>query len=99
MELAKSLLVNCFMRGSKNSCVFSLWAMTPRQNTWLSTPEISNGERVFSLPWQASRKFSKWLDGLLGTSGSLPSISLAASLGMMDRVLPWLPPLNVSVLV
>ena len=48
--LAKVLLVNCFVRGSKKSCAFRLCSITASQNTWLITPFISNGERVFSVP-------------------------------------------------
>ena len=46
------------------SFALSCWAITPRQNTWLRGPATLNGERGFSTPWQESRKFSKWFEGL-----------------------------------
>ena len=73
-------------------------ATTPRAKVWHIGPKSSNGDRVFSRPWQARRKFAKWLDGLAGTSGRREAISAAFSFGMISRVAPWLPPLKVSSL-
>ena len=67
--------------------------------TWLSGPVISNDERHFSSPLHASRKFSKWLDGLSGTSGNWDAISRARSSGMMWRGALWVAPLKVRSLL
>ena len=47
---ATLLLVILLVLRSKFSSPPSLWARTPRQNTWLNTPEIWKGDLVFSSP-------------------------------------------------
>ena len=71
-----------------------------RHPNWHMGPKTSKGERVFSSPLQARRKFSKWLDIVLssGTKGSLEAISRAFSSGIIFRGEPWLPQRKVSSL-
>ena len=89
MALAKSLFVNRLLPASKSNWVFSRWAMTPRQNICVMGPNISNGERVFSSPQQARRKFSKWLKDKIVSK----AISVRAVAPMMLRAFhPDSPP-------
>src|SRR5690606_27161593 len=96
---AKRLLVMRFVCLSNNIFVLSRCAITPNENTWLRGPAISKGERVFSEPLHASKKLAKWLEELLGTSGSFDAIAFAFSSGIIDKVLPCEPPLKVSSLL
>lgn len=58
-RICKFIIRNLFRTWVKNNCVFIRWAITPNENTWLNVPCISKGERVFSTPLHANRKFSK----------------------------------------